>query len=140
MSTWFDGLTREHITALAKQINDQEFDHVFRITPMGCVDGPQGLYGPESVELDILAPNWIYLEDKAWTPIVGYSAQSMVSRGSAVMHPSESVRGNFARDIIEKAAEYDAEDTILFWCMTVIKSDDGEDAGWGIFYFEMKGE
>lgn len=137
MTNWFIPMERFEIRHLAKDIDGQEFDHVFRITPKGCVDGPERVYAPDvyndpdgDITIDAM-------EGDEWTALTGRTGQ--YGYHGAVMHPSEYIGGNLARDIIEMSAEADEEGSPLLWTVvTVVDSDDDEDdMGWAVLYLKL---
>ena len=134
-TTWYDDMSDAAMDRLGKEINSQEFDHVFQVTRRGIADGPDGIYAPEvenDDEHDILVDG-VPLKattSKGWQALEGYTCQ--YGYAGAVMQPSEFVGGLLAEDIIRISAESEAEGTPLVWTMTSAHcGDDPENpAGW----------
>lgn len=142
-STWFGRLTDAQFRKLDKEINAQEFDQVFQITEGGVLDGPAGIYAPESVENDsehdILVDGVPKrgLTSTGWQALEGYTGQ--YGYDGAVMHDSEFIGGHLANDMIEMSATYEAEGTPLLWTKVLASyEEEGEDEiqyeGWVILY------
>lgn len=125
---------------LAREINAQEFDHVFMIGVDAVHDGPVGLYGPESVEHD--SEDDILIDgmplkatsSKGWQALEGYTGQ--YGYQGAVMHPSEVIGGRLANDMLEMSAVYAAEGTPLAWVVVSVEdpADPEHPVGWAVLY------
>lgn len=111
-----------------EKVNDVEFDHPFRVGFGGVVtDAAPDVYGPLSVRHSDEHDVDIECLGEEWQPFSnGYTGQWM-SRGSAVMHPSEFIGGRLEADILATPGVYvvtsvevepDADD------------EDPEPAGW----------
>lgn len=100
-----------------------EFDHVIFVDEDGAVfDGLPELYPPALYVTEggteIFEPG-----DAGWTLLTGYTGQ--YGYGDQVMHPSEFVGGDLARDILERPG----------WYVAIVAEtlDDGEEpAGWAV--------
>jgi hypothetical protein len=144
MSTWYDDMTMDQIDKLGKEIDGRETDDVFQVCRNGTVDGPAGIYGPESVEHDDehdILIDGVPLKaatGKGWQALTGYTGQDRYS--GAVMHVSEFIGGGLAEGIIEMSAEAEAEGEPLLWtiCVVNVEPDDDdpepEPAGWAVLY------
>lgn len=108
-----------------------ELDHVIRVNADGTItESPTGIYAPEIyVDLDqdgqILNPAEKamieYVESQEWDLMTGYSQQ--YSYSGPIMHPSEYIGGDMARDILETPG--------LYVAVEVISPDDTDDPiGW----------
>lgn len=106
-------------------LNDvMEFDHVIRVHEDGTVtDGVKNVWAPE-----------VYSEDDGppamngdWKLMNGYSGQDRYS--GPIMHPSEFIGGQMARDILETPGLYVA---------IVVDTIDGEADGWAVAYRETE--
>lgn len=127
MGTWFDDMSSNEMRHLVGDINAQEFEHVFRVTPKGAISGPDNVYAPQ-VENDPTGD--ITIHGDGWTALTNYTGQHAY-RG-AVMHSSEYIGGQLAHDIIQMSA-----DTPLLWTVTTAETDDPDNpAGWVVLYRE----
>lgn len=74
-----------------------EFDHVIRVHEDGTITEPQGFWAPNLLDSE--------LDDKGWTLFThGYSGQYNYS--GPVMHNSEFIGGDLAKDIISQPGLY----------------------------------
>lgn len=111
--------------ATAKLINDQEFDHVFRITEDGfLVDDVR----------DVWAPDWITSTEDgdldyegSWEALMGFTGQWHYH--GPIMHDSETVGRDIANAMIEEPGIY-----VLCPVSAAEKNEDGESVfvGWCI--------
>jgi hypothetical protein len=106
-----------------------EFDHVVQVHPDGTVtDGPTGVYAPTLSDEELDSPHWQFFS-------AGYSRQD--SYGGPIMHNSESIGGNLARDILTEPGIYAA--IVAYWTPDVESGENpNEDVteGWAVVRYE----
>lgn len=97
-----------------------DFDHVIRVHENGSVSWAPNMYAPT---LYVDEDGTEYFEGEGWTLLSGYTGQYLYS--GPVMHPSEFIGGQMARDILSEPGYYVA---ILADCL----EDEEEPAGWAV--------
>lgn len=97
-----------------------EFDHVIRITEDGEIaEGVKDVYAPNLHNNE--------LDDESWTLMDGYSRQDSYS--GPVMHDSEYIGGQMARDILDNPGYYVA---IVSFYDGDSEEDDQVMEGWAV--------
>ena len=103
-----------------------DFDCPFEVHEDGTVTKVTDLYAPEVYYLEDTNNNGdVEVDNDRWYPLYGYSSQHMY-RGP-IMHPSESVGGRMAQELLDNPGIY-VVTTVM--CFMDEDDDDYDIAGW----------
>jgi hypothetical protein len=90
-----------------------EFDHVIEVHDSGMVSEPTDVWAPELYDEEV---------SDGWVLMNGYSGQ--YGYAGPIMHPSEYIGGDLARDILAEPGVYVA--------LIAKNLDDSEPDGWAV--------
>lgn len=111
-----------------KALRNVEFDCPFRVGHSGTVyEDVPNVYAPEVYHSDT---DDVEVADDRWEPLTGYTGQ--YSYSGAVMHPSETLGGHLADDILTTPGVY-----VL---VVVEVLDEDEPAGWAVLRYTDRGQ